>query len=425
MTSPLPLDGIRILDLSWSLAGPYATMALGDFGAEIIKIEAPANYDQARGPVDRYDWRPYPEDRSMGRAFNQSSLFNKPNRNKLGITLDLSQQEGRDAFSRLVRVSDVVIENFSARVLTKLGINYERLREIKPDIILVSMPAFGLEGPERDYIAYGSSLEMIAGLVSLRGYGDGMPVRSALNYGDPNAGLHAVGAVMTALMHREKTGEGQHVEIAQMEILISMIGEFVLDYTMNGRIDEPTGNHHPSMAPHNVYQCAGDDRWLAIAVGSDEEWRTLCTIMERPDLAEDPRFATVLGRKVNEDALDAEISAWTADKDAQTLFRALADAGIAAGPALANEQLFEDPQLAHRGFFVPITHPATGTHLYPGTPADFSRTPYQIRMPAPLFGQHNREVLRDIAGLTDAEIDDLAAKKVIVTEPTADVWAQH
>jgi crotonobetainyl-CoA:carnitine CoA-transferase CaiB-like acyl-CoA transferase len=418
----LPLAGVRILDLSWALAGPYATMHLADLGAEVVKVETVQNYDQARGPVDRYDWRTYPIDRSMGRAFNQSSLYNKPNRNKLGITLDLSQEAGVAALKELVKRSDVVIENFSARVLKKHGLEYETLKKIKDDIILVSMPAFGLSGPEKEYIAYGSSLEMISGHTGLRSYGDG-PVRSALNYGDPIAGLNAAPAVLAALHQREVTGKGQHVEVAQLEGLTALLGEFIVEYSRTGVLPVPHGNRHPNMAPHGVYPSSENDSWIAIAVRDQNQWKALCDAVGRPELAADPRFSTLKDRKANEDALDEIVRQITSEYTHYDLFQILVEAGVPAGPVLSNEEFFNDTQLLSREFFVPLFHPACGIHLYPGTAAKLSRTPSSVRMAAPTLGQHNKEVLGGMLGMTDEQLAQLEKDEVIGTVPTVDVWA--
>jgi crotonobetainyl-CoA:carnitine CoA-transferase CaiB-like acyl-CoA transferase len=398
-------------------------MRLGDLGAEVIKVETVQNYDQSRGPATSYDYRVYPTDRSRGLPFNQSGWFNKPNRSKLGITLDFNHEAGIAALKALVKVSDVVIENFSARVLAKHGLDYQALAAIRPDIILVSMPAFGFWGPERDYRAYGSSLELLSGHALMRGYCDGAPVRSALNYGDPVAGLTAAGAVLAALHQRAETGLGQHVEIAQLEALVALLGEYVVDYARTGILPAQTGNRRPDMAPHGVYPCRGEESWIAIAVRSERQWQALCTAIGRPELATDSRFTGLAARKVNEDALDSIVEGATRERKADELFHMLARAGVPAGPALSSEGLFQDPQLLARAYFVQLDHAATGSHLYPGTPALLSRTPVAIRRPAPLLGEQNRQVLGQLLGVSDAEMDRLEALHVIGTEPTADVWA--
>jgi crotonobetainyl-CoA:carnitine CoA-transferase CaiB-like acyl-CoA transferase len=414
------LQGIRILDLTRVWSGPLAVRILTDLGAEAIRIESRGQ----RGPAAVPDWQVkrsgfYPNDERGERGWNRNAFINEMNRNKLGVTLELNRPEGVEIFRRLVAISDVVIENYSPRVLGNLGIDYAHLRAMRPDIILVSMPGYGLSGPYRDRVAYGTTLEPEAGLSCLMGYPDRGPQRLGVAYPDPVAGIHAAGAVLLALWHRRCTGEGQHVELAQIESAIAMIGEFVLAYQLTGALPSRLGNRHPWMAPHGCYPCRGEDRWVTIAVRSNSEWQALCDMLGQPWLGADQRFATPLSRWHHQEALDAIIAAWTRERDAFEVMRALQQAGVPAGVVCDGRDLATNPHLAARGFFPRLEHPDAGTHFYPGLPIHLSRTPAAYRTDAPALGQHNRFVLAELLGLTEARVDALASAGIIGDRPLA------
>lgn len=417
--APLPLSGVRIIDLTMAWAGPMAVRFLADMGAEVVKIEAASHMDRWRGGTfaqrgtDRY-----PDHTPGERPWNRSSFFNTQNRNKKSLVLDLKTAKGKEIFKQLVAVSDLVAENFSAGAMGRLNLDYPVLREIKPDIIMLSMPAFGRTGPERDFIAHGPTIEEIAGTAALQGYADGPPMPSGgLAWGDPVAGMNGAAAAMIALVHRQETGKGQHIDLSHVEVGAGFNIDALLTYTMLGRNTPRRGNQDRSMAPHGAYPCAGEDRWIAIAVRSDAEWCALKGVMGTPAWAEDGRYDTVTGRWEHQRDLDKHLSAWTAKQEPRALTERLQAAGISAGPLNDARDLSDDPHLHARGFFETVTHPEAGTHEYPGMPWKLSGTPTSIRMPAPLFGQHNEEVLTGLLGMSAAEVRALEAEGVITTQP--------
>ncbi len=407
----LPLAGVRVLDLSKVWAGPYATRLLADTGAEVIKVEAPGAWDMIRSLTL------LPHDTERG--YNRSAYFNHTNRNQYGCVIDFSHPKGHELALRLVALSDVVIENHRADVLERLDLTYETMRTARSDIILVSMPSHGLSGPDAHHIAYGTHIEQLAGLVSLNGYPDGPPQRSAISYGDPMAGTVAAAATIAALLHRRWTGQGQHIEVAQWEAFLSMLGEAFLEYSMTGREPPRRGNSHSSMAPHGVYRCQGDDSWVAIAVGSDAEFASLCRVIGRPELAQDGRFADVVSRHRHQDELDEIISAWTRERGHREVAAELQAASVPASPVLTIPELVADPHLAERGFFEEVAHREAGTWTMDGPAWRFDRTPAHIRLPAPCFAEHNDYVFRDLLGLSKQEVAELEREGVTAREPAA------
>lgn len=410
-TYRLPLAGVRILDLTLVWAGPCATRLLADAGAEVIKVESPRNWDLLRAlhflPPD------------TPQAYDKSAFFNHNNRNKFGCVLDIGQARGRDLALRLAAISDVVVENLRADGLERLGLGYEALRQARRDIIVVSMPSHGRDGPEAHHIAFGSNIEQLAGLTSLTGYPDGGPHKTGLSYGDPVAGTMAAGAVLAALLHRRRTGEGQHIEVAQWEAMIAMLGEFVVAQGMTGEQPLLLGNRHRSMAPHGVYSCRGEDAWVALAVGSDREFQALCAGIGRPELAREPRFADVVSRHRHQDELDPIIAGWTRERTHREAAEALQSWGLAAAPVLTIPELLEDAHLRAGGFFETVAHPVAGVWDMEGVVWRFGRTPAHVRLPAPCFGEHNDYVFDELLGLSHEEMAALERDGVIgrVPEP--------
>ena len=410
----LPLHGVRVLDLTMAWAGPYATRLLADMGAEVIKVEAVNNWDLIRSFTGQ---RP-----TVERVWDKSPYFNHLNRNKYGCVLDLSNPKGRELFLRLVAISDVVIENFRAEVMENLGLTYDVLAEANPEIIAVSMPGHGKSGPERDFIAYGTNVEQLSGLCHLTGYADGPPQKTGISYGDPMAGIAAAAAVAMALWDRRRTGRGQYIEIAQRENLINVIGEQVVGYSMTGREPPRRGNRHSSMAPHGCYPCRGDDQWLTIACEDDAQFTALCTAMGRPELAADVRFADVVSRYRNQDALDELISEWTRERAKEAAAEALQAAGVAASPVLSVPEVFVDAQLRARGFYESVSHSLAGVWEVEGPHWRMSESPGHVRLPAPAFGEHNGYVLGELLGLSGEEIAALGVEGVTGTVPN---WSVH
>ncbi|MBI2887758.1 MAG: CoA transferase [Chloroflexi bacterium] len=407
------LEGLRILDLTQIWAGPYCSRLLADMGAEVIKVESARRFDNTRtyGIFPKGITNPQ-------RPWNLRALFNTRNRGKLGVTIDMTTAQGKALFIKLLKISDVVTENFSARVMASWSLDYPVLRQHKPDIIMLSMPAFGMTGPERDYVGQGSNLTPLSGLVGLTGYINDVP-HNVGSYTDPIAGLTGAGAILAALHYRAETGVGQYIDLAQREGAARFIGDAIMDYTMNGRVWPLMGNRHPAWAPHGCYPCQGEDKWVAIAVTSDQEWAALCQASGHPEWREDPRFADGLSRHRHQDELDQLISAWTADRDHREVMELLQAAGLPAGAVLTGRDLFDDPQYAARGYFPEVTHPEAGTLPTLGVYAKLAKTPGYIARGAPLLGEHNQYVFGSLLGLGEGEIQELAAAGIISADPTA------
>lgn len=422
-TTKLPLEGIRIVDVSMWFAGPMASRLLADMGAEVIKIESLHHIDPWRGSARvTEEMAALVPDATVGeQRYNRAAGFNLQNRNKLSLTLDLGTDDGKDVFKRLVAISDVVLENYSPRVMGSFGLDYPVLKEINPRIIQMSLPALGRTGPEKDHIAFGQTIDCLSGMAYLTGYlGEEPMLQSGLSYGDPLSGMNAAFGILTALHHRRRSGEGLHIELSQVEGLIAFNADSIMDYTMNGRIRERIGNRHPSMAPHGCYRCRGEDRWVTIAIPSDKAWETFCRTIDRPAWLEDDRFSGLLGRLRNQDELDRLVEEWTLEHDHYQVMHLLQAAGIPAGPVLEADELAEEPHLHARGLYEEVTHPEAGTHEYIGMNARYSKTPGGIRTPAPCLGEHNHYVLGEMLGMSDEEIARLEEAGVIGSEASAE-----
>ena len=415
---PAALEGIRVLDLTRVWSGPLACRMLADFGAEVIRIEdkiargparVPSAYTRASGL--------YPDGEPGERPWNRNGFLNEMNRNKLSITLQLDTEAGADVFCKLVAMSDVVVENYSPRVMANFGLDYERLRQVKQNLIMVSMPGYGLDGPYRDRVAFGTTLEPEIGMSYLMGYPDRGPQRLGIAYPDPLAGIHAASAIMMALWHRRRTGRGQHVDLSQFETAAGVIGEAFIEYQLTGRRPERLGNGHATMAPHGCYPCRGEDRWLTLAVRDEPEWQALCKVLGHPELAGDARFSTAEERRRHRDELDRHINEWTKNQDASEAMRILQSAGIPAGVVSDAQQLATDEHLKARGFFPRLSHPDAGTYPYPGQPIHLSATPATFRTDAPTLGEHNETLLRDLLGLSAQEYEELIEDGIICDRP--------
>ena len=359
----------------------------------------------------------FPDGDTGERSYNRFAYYNEVNRNKYAITLDLTKPLGVQVFKKLVKVSDVVVENFTPRVMANFGLDYPALKQINPDIIMVSISGYGQDGLYRDYVAYGQGIEAMAGFSRLTAYPDGEPLKPGIAYADASSGLFAAFAILATLRYRSLTGKGQYIDLSMREALTPLLGEFIMDYTMNRRATRAVGNRHPFMAPHGCYRCRGEDKWVVIAIASDDEWRSLCRVMGDPTWTRDERFSDILSRWQNEDELDRLIEQWTSHHDHYELMHSLQQAGVKAGAVLNVAELVEDPHLGERGFFEPLSHPEAGTHLYPGVSWKMSRTPGSFRLPAPCFGEHNEYVFGQLLGLSADEILRLAEEGVIATEP--------
>lgn len=414
----LPLAGIRVLDLTQLWAGPHAIKLLGDMGAQVIKVESRTRYDPSRGPIDRTDAEVL-EPAGVGTMpFNQSAWYHQNHRNQLGITLDLVSPVGVALVKRLAAVSDVVADNFRKGTLRRMGLDYEALKAVRPDIIALSMPGFGLSGPWSSFAAYGVTMEGLVGLYALTGYPDAGPLKSGGNIPDPLNAVHAAGAILSALWYRRRTGKGQLIDFSHHESLGSLLGDRYMEYSMNGRNSPRLGNRHTSKSPQGCYRCLGEDCWIAISVASDAEWARLCQVMGQPELAHDVRFADCTARWQNQDALDQIVDGWTSQFEHYDLMRELQSKGIMAAAVADTAEVCRDPQLGERNFFEPVLRPGTGRlAALPGMVWKLSKTPGSIRTPAPLLGEHNAIVLGDILGLPSSEIEGLEQAGIIGTMP--------
>jgi crotonobetainyl-CoA:carnitine CoA-transferase CaiB-like acyl-CoA transferase len=415
----LALAGLRILDLTQVAVGPYATLLLGFMGAEVIKVESCSRMDISRGPA-----RPtpggdglYPGGDPGERPWERTGHYVHRNGNKRSLTLDLATAPGKALFLKLVPLCDVLIENYRASVMDRLGLGYAVLAQANPQLIYVKISSQGATGPERDYGSLGSTLEQTAGLASITGYEDGIPLMTNETYPDPVVGLLAVGALLAALRRRRQTGKGTFIDLSQREVTVAMLGEYVVDYSLTGRVPAPMGNRHPQRAPQGVYPCQGDDMWVAVSVGSEAEWQGLCRAIGQPHLAQDPRFATVLARRTHQAELDQLLASWTQEREHYQAMHLLQAHGVPAGAVLKGGEILVDPHLEARGFWDVVTHPEAGPYKQVSTPWHLSKSPRRSTLPAPSLGKHNRYVLGDLLGLSEQEMTDLEAQGIIGTRP--------
>jgi crotonobetainyl-CoA:carnitine CoA-transferase CaiB-like acyl-CoA transferase len=405
----LPLDGIRVVDFSMGWAGPICTRTLADLGADVIKIEAIQYPDWWRG-IDR---RPA---YVLEQMYEKSVRYCIMNRNKRGITLDLTRPPGLKLAKQLLADADLVVDNYSVEVLPKLGLGYEALSKTNPRLVMMSMSAFGSGSVFRDCRAYGSTLEQGSGLPSVVGDVGGPPVMSHTAFGDAIGGLNGCAAVLIALIHARLTAQGQFIDLAQIECMMPFAAPWIVVHSIDG--DKPVrfGNRHPNFVPHGCFRCAGDDTWIVVAVSGDAMWPRLCAVLGREDWAADETLKRAAGRRGIEDEIEAAIADWTSTQVPEDAMNVLQAAGIASGVARLPIELLNDPQLHARGFIQEVDRAFIGRHPQPSMPIREGEKPFAIRSPPPTLGEHNREVLAGILGLSDAEIDRLASDGVIGTE---------
>jgi len=394
----LPFTGLRVVDLGTFWAAPYLTCYLGSLGADVVKVESAARPDafrfSATFPRLGADW------------YERSGVWQSTNLNKRDVTLDLTRPEGRDLLRGLIAGADVVVENYSARVVEQFGFDEPAVREIRPDVIMVRMPGFGLDGPWRDYVGWAMAFEQAAGLAWITGFPGGPPMNPG-GFVDPVVGMHAAVAVQAALEHRRRTGEGQLIEVAQVETAACLVAEQVGEHARTGALLAAEGNRSPEAAPQGVYRCRGEDEWVAVGVPDDPAWAALCRVMGIPHTDDD-----LAARHARHDEIDAAIAAWTATRTVAEVVGELRTAGIAVSGLLAAQEMYDEPQLVAREYFQEIDHPRTGRRRHPVWPMRFSAGPARHHRPAPTLGQHNDEVLGEL-GLDPATIAALRADGVI------------
>lgn len=407
------LEGIRVLDLTIISAGAGATMLLADMGAEVIKVESTKYVDPYRNSTI------HPNDDPGDHPWNRSAPFNTLNRNKYGITLDLTHPEGKAIFLELAKTSDVVANNFRLGVMERFGLGYEEISRVNPSIVYVDISSQGTFGPEARYGSFGSTLDALSGLAYVTGEADGPPSWSGqtINYPDQLACTLAAGAIMTALYYRMQTGLGAHIDFSQRESITSLIGEMVLDSSLNDRQPVRLGNGHAFMVPHGVYPCAGNDEWITIAVAGEDQWSRLCAVLARPELLDDERFADYTSRYAHRAELDGIIAEWTIVRAPHEAFTELQTAGIAAGAVVGGPEILADPQLRDRGYFQVVEQPEAGSFPIKTRPMKFSKTDGSIYRHAPLLGEHNNYVFHEVLGLSAEKVQHLERQGVIGTKP--------
>lgn len=413
----LPLEGVRIIDLSMGWAGPLCTRHLADLGADVVKVEACRYPDWWRGT----DTRPAALEQVL---YEKTGRFNALNRNKRGISLDLTSADGVRILKQLVAQSDAVVENYSTGVLPKLGLAYAQLREMNPSLVMISMSGFGATGlgaasDWKECRAYGSTLEQGSGLPLLVGRPGDPPVMGNSAFGDAIGGYNALASILTALFHRQRTGQGQHIDLSQVESMLVMTAPWMLAHSAGNKVPERDGNRHPEFVPQGAFRCAGEDEWVMVTIADNVMWRRLCGQIGRPDLADNPALAEAEGRRERIGEIETAIGNWTASLDPDTAMRQLQGAGVAAGIVRAPHDLLEDPHLAARGFYRMVERAFVGVHPQPSTGWREGDAPYPVRWPSPTLGQFNAEVLGEIAGIDAAELARLTASGVIGTAMVA------
>ncbi len=394
-----PLEGIRVISFGTGAVIPDFGKILGEFGADVIKIESKENLDFMR---------------TIGFDINNIPGFNESNRNKRSFGVNLKTQKGKKLVRQLIKKTDIIGENFRGGVMASLGFGYNSVRRIKPDIIYISSQGFGAGGPYSDYQAYGPMLAAASGVLHLWAHPDDpYPVGSNVPLPDHIASKQAVVAVIAALDYRRRTGKGQFIDMSQVEVAASLIGEFCLEYTVNGRVPKAMGNRSLYAAPYGCYRCKGDDQWCAISVFTNDEWQGFCNAIGNPGWTKDPKFADTVSRLRNVDELDRLVEQWTIERDPHEVMNTLQAAGVAAGVAQRSIDTINDPQLKWLGAIIEVDHPVAGKRLYPGIPFKISNMTLRPSTAAPLLGQHTEEICRELLQMSEGEISRLKEEKVL------------
>lgn len=399
-----PLQGIRVTEFTSAWAGPYASCILGFLGAEVIKVESRQRLDHSRNLAF-----------STGKKFSgpdESSVFNSLNLNKASITLNLKHPRAIELAKQLLKATHVTVENMRPGVVPRLGLGYEDVKKVKPDIIYLSSSACGQTGPEREYVGYAPTFAAMGGVSFITGYSD-WPPSNFMGSIDIKSAFTSAFAIIAALCHHQKTGEGQYVDLASQEAIAALSGDLFLEYILNQNVPMRRGNRNDMMAPHNCYPCSGEDNWISIAISNDKEWEALCYAMEKPELVQDEKFSTLRQRQKNLDELDAIIGNWTKEQSSYGVMETLQKAGVAASPSLSSKALFSDPHLKERKVFQQVDHPVIGKDWVISPPWKLSETPATIRRHAPLLSEHNQYVFCELLGMSSEEVKALEEEQII------------
>ncbi len=398
------LEGVKVADFGWALVGPATGKIFSDYGAEVIKIEGRKRFDNRRLAGAMKDGV---------RGLNRGGQFAHWNTGKLSVAVNLACPRGVELAKRIVAWADVVNENFAGGAIEKMGLGYEELKKVKPDIIMLGSCMMGHTGPHLAHPGFGPNLTAISGFISISGWTDRTPIPPEGPYTDFIAPRFSVCAIIAALLYRRRTGKGQYIDMSQFENSVHLMAPLILDYNINHRVAGMMGNRSSYAAPHGAYRCRGEDSWCAIAVYNDEEWNSFCRVMGNPEWTKNIKFATLLSRKNNEDELEKLVGEWTVHYSAEEVMQMMQSAGVAAGILETTEDIMEhDPQLKYRHLYWELDHPEIGKHHPPGSPFILSKSPCEVRR-APLVGEHNNYVLKEILGISDKEIGELVKEGVI------------
>ncbi len=395
------LEGVKIVDFGWVVTGPAAAKFAANLGAEVIRIESNTRPDILR-------FAPPAKDGELG--MNRSAMFTLYNDSKFGITLNLKMPQAREVAKRMIYDwADVVVDGLVPGVMERWGLDYETMKKDKPGLIHIATSFQGQTGPYSMMPGHGQVGAQLAGFSHITGWADREPAIPLSAYTDFIAFPHMVSILIAALIYRDRTGRGQYIDVSQLECSVQFLAPPIMDYMVNGRIMMRMGNRSTHAAPHGIYPCLGEDTWCAIAVSTDDEWRAFCRVIGNPVWTSDPRFSTLLGRKENEDELDALVTEWTVNYPPEEIMKQMQEASVPAGIAASAQDLVEDAQLNHRGTHIILEHPEIGPHIYQPPPYRLSKIPAELTMPAPCIGQHNEYILKDVLGMSDEEVAALIA----------------
>lgn len=399
-----PLEGIKILDFTWAMAGPIAVKTFSDYGAEVIRLEG-----KNIRPDTMRALGPHRDDIA---GLNRSSGFNNVNTSKMSVSINLSKPRAKELVKKFAVWADVVVENMVGGAMKKMGIGYDELKKVNPGIIMLSACIMGQTGPHSHLRGFGGPLTALSGFDNITGYPDRKP-DDLQQYTDYIAPHFAVTAIIAALDYRRRTGKGQYLDLSQYEAGVHFMAPLVLDYAVNKRIGSRMGNRLQYAVPHSAYRCQGEDRWCTIAVFNDEEWQAFCEVIGKPGWTKSPNFGSLLSRKANEDELDRLVEAWTIQHSAEEIMLTMQKAGVAAGVLNTAEDLvLHDPQLKHRQLYQKLDHPEVGKYIAPRPVFILSKSPCEVKR-APLIGEHNDYCLKELLGLSDDEIAEFVIEEVI------------